>query len=333
MDIFNQFKSVIQWNNPDEDELFIKFVDKGDEIKNASKLILQPGQGCVLTYEGKIKGIFDEEGTYDISSDNKPFITSLKKILSLQNKSEHVVGIWFYRKADILNMRWGTRVPISYTDPVYTFPILLSAFGNYSIRIAEPKQFFENVVAGAELFCHADLKEIFLSRIVQPITDYLANAKFSYVDIDSNLNTIAQVVKEKTLDVFTNLGFELLDFRIEGTQFSKDTLDRIAKISDVQADVLAAKIAGVQYTQMQQLQAMKDAANNTGGAAGAGMGLGAGIQMGQMMSQGLNEQNNNSKPTEENPLDKLKKLKEMFELDLISENEYTEKKKEILNNL
>ena len=51
----NQFRTVIQWDDPQEWELFRKFDKRNDEIKNASKLILQPGQGCIFTYEGSIK--------------------------------------------------------------------------------------------------------------------------------------------------------------------------------------------------------------------------------------------------------------------------------------
>ncbi|HBK71101.1 MAG TPA: hypothetical protein DDZ39_05490 [Flavobacteriaceae bacterium] len=332
MNMANQFRSVIQWEDPRADELFIKFTEHGDEIKNASKLILQPGQGCILTYEGKVESVFEEEGMYDLKSDNKPFLTTIKKFLSLRDGSEHVMGIWFYRKADILNMRWGTRVPIAYTDPIYTFPILLSAFGNYSIKITKPQWFFENVIAGEETYCHSDLKEIFISRVTQPITDYLANAKFSYVDIDSNLNTIATEAKEKTKQIFTDLGFEILDFRIEGSQFDKDTLDRIAKISDVQAEVLAAKIAGINYTEHQQLQAMRDAANNQSGGAGMLMGVNAGAGATNLMNQGTNQQQQAPQQTE-SPMDKLKKLKELFEMELISESEYAEKKKTILDTM
>ncbi|NPA67958.1 MAG: SPFH domain-containing protein [Chlorobi bacterium] len=331
MGVINQFRSVIQWENPQTHELFLKFTDKGDEIKNASKLILQPGQACIVTYEGKIQEILEEEGIYDLKSDNKPFFTTLKKLLALREASEHIVGIWFYRKADILNMRWGTRVPVAYTDPVYTFPILLSAFGNYSIRITEPKSFFENIVAGKEYFGHAELKEIFLSRITQNITDYLANAKFSYVDIDSNLNNIATEVKNKTEKVFNDLGFKVLDFRIEGTRFDKETLDRIAKISDVQAEVLAAKLAGINYTEHQQLQAMRDAANNQAGAAGILMGMNTGMQTGNIMQE--QNRTNPAALQDDDPMLKLKKLKEMFEMELITEEEFSTKKKEILNNM
>lgn len=329
MEIKNQFRSVIQWENPNEDQLFIKYKEEGDDIKNASKLILQPGQGCILTYEGKVQGVLDEAGMYDLKTDNTPFLTTIKKFLTLRDGSEHILGIWFYRKADIVNMRWGTRVPVAYTDPIYTFPILLSAFGNYSIRIIKPKAFFENIIAGQEVYCHYDLREIFLSRMSGTITDYLANAKFSYVDIDSNLNQMALAAQEKTASIFSDLGFEVLDFRIEGTKFDDETQVRIGKVSDVQAEVKAAQIAGINYTEHQQIQAMRDAANNQSGAAGMFMGMNAGAGASNLMNKNTAENNSFS----ESPMDKLKKLKELFEMELITEAEYAAKKKAVLGEM
>lgn len=330
MGLFNQFKSVIQWENPGQNELFVKFTDRGDEIKNASKLILLPGQGCIFTYEGEIKGVFEEEGTYDINTDNKPFLTTIKKFLALSDGSEHVVGIWFYKKGDLLNIRWGTRSPITYVDPIYTFPVELRCFGNFSLTIITPEEFFRNVVAGEELFCVSELQEILISRLVQPLTDYLANAKFSYAEIDSNVNEIALNATEKTADIFIQLGFRLTDYRIEGTSFTDATNAQITKITTVQADVQAARMAGLDYTQMEQLKAMRDAAKNEGGAAGIGMGLGAGMQAGQNMSQGFTQPPVNA---EKSVMEKLKELKSLFEMELISEDEYKLKKEKILNQL
>ena len=157
----------------------------------------------------------------------------------------------------------------------------------------------------------------------------MANAKFSYIDIDSNLNNIATAAREKTATIFTDLGFEILDFRIEGTQFDKETLDRIGKISDVQAEVKAAQIAGLQYTEMQQIKAMRDAANNEGGAAGILMGMNAGMQTGNIMNQVAPNQQTTEQT--ESPMVKLKNLKELFEMELINEDEYALKKKAILD--
>ncbi|TPN86318.1 SPFH domain-containing protein [Aquimarina algicola] len=334
----DQLRSVIQWENPGQNELFIKFTENGDELKNASKLIVGPGQGCLFVYEGKIEGFFEEEGMYDLKTDNTPFLTTIKKFLTLRRDadSEHKTGLWFYKKADVLNIRWGTRSTITYNDPVYTFPVGLRCFGNYSIRITEAKNFFTNIVAGQELFTVREIQEVFVSRIVQPITDYLAKAKFSYAEIDSHINEIALYSKENTVQIFNDLGFELKDFRIEGTSFDEATQQRIAKISDMNADVQAAKLAGLDYAQMEQLKAMRDAARNEGGIAGLGAGLGAGMHIGNMMGVGNQMQNAQQQPPQQNvddPMAKLKKLKEMFEMELITEEEYAIKKQQILDTL
>lgn len=332
MNLKKQFRSVIQWEKPQEYEIFRRFTRSGDEIKNASKLILQPGQGCLFTYEGKIRGLFEEEGLYSLKTSNIPFITTILKFMNLF-ESEHKVGLWFYRIADIVNIRWGTRMPIKYNDPVYGFPVALRGFGNYSIKISEAKNFFTNIVAGQEEYFCDDLQELFISRITQPISNYLANAKFSYAEIDSNIEAIAKDATERTNDIFNDLGFNLLDFRIEGTSFDEDTNKRIAEISDVQAEVKAANIAGIDYAELQKLRALRDAAKNEG-TAGAGMGLLAGIEMGKTVSQP--QPNQTVQQPENKSTDirsKLKELKELFDDELISEEEFQFKKKELLDKM
>lgn len=327
MGIKNQFRSVIQWEDPQPWQLFYRFTDRGDELKNASKLILQPGQGCIVTYEGKIESVFEEEGLYELTTDNKPFITTLKKIANAF-ESEHKIGLWFYKKNDIPNIRWGTRIPITYNDPVYGFPVNLRGFGNYSIKIIDAESFFVNMVGGMKDYYCTELQELFLSRITQPISNYLANAKFSYAEIDSHIEEIAKVALEKTTAIFQELGFDVLDFRIEGTSFDEETNKRIGEISDVQAEVKAASIAGVDFAELQRLKAMRDVANNEG-AAGAAAGLFAGVNLGNGINQQAAQQQ--SAAPQKTPMEQLKELKEMFEMELITESEYAQKKQSILD--
>jgi hypothetical protein len=96
------------------------------------------------------------------------------------------VGLYFFRTADMVNRRWGTPSPITYDDPKYNFPVGLGAFGNYSMRITKAQEFFVNVVAATSPYTVKELQRIILSRITQPMTDFLAKAKFSYAEIDAN---------------------------------------------------------------------------------------------------------------------------------------------------
>lgn len=329
MSIENQLRSVIQWENPQAYQLFYKFTDRGDELKNASKLILQPGQGCIFTYEGKIEGVFDEEGIYDLETANKPFFTTLKKLMNAF-ESEHKTGIWFYRKAEMFNVRWGTRIPITYNDPVYGFPVMLRAYGNYSLKITDAASFFTNILAGQLDYFVDQMQEIFLSRIIQPISSYLANAKFSFAAIDSHITEIAEEAQQRTTAIFEKLGFQLTDFRIEGTSFDAETNKRIGEISDVQADAKSAQIAGMDFAELQKLKAMRDAAKNQG-MAGASMGMFAGMEMGKAM--GTSSKASEGTASKTDIKSKLKELKELFEDDLISEEEFKSKKQQLLNEM
>ncbi len=326
----NQFRGVIHWENPLPEQLFYKFTVYGDEIKDLSNLIVGPGQGCIFVYEGKVEQHITEEGKYSVKSDNVPFFTTLEKIFQ-RFESEHKTGIWFYRRADVLNCKWGTSTPIKYIDPVYQFPVNLSMYGNYSFRISNPISLFQNVVGSKNTLEVDDIRRIISERLIQPVSDCLANAKFSYGDIDANRTNIVENFKGKNELIFEDLGFQLIDFRIEGTGFDEDTLNRISKIADMTAENLAAKEVGLDYTQVQQLGALRDAAKNEG-LAGAGLQMGAGFQLGNMVMQQSNQQQQQQNQNED-IAPKLQKLKELFEQGLITENEYNAKKTELLEKL
>jgi len=323
-----QLRSVIEWQNPDEGVLFQKWTENGDEIKNASKLIVGPGQGCIFVYQGKVEAVLEQEGITELSTANIPFWTTIQKFMQAF-ESEHEVGIYFFKRTQILNQKWGTRSVIKYMDPQYKFPVGLQAFGNYSFKINKPRDFFVNVVGTTASYLLETFREVMSLRMIQPMTDYLAESKFSYADIDSSREEIARDLVKKISVEFSNLGFKIEDFRIEGTSFDPDTMNRINKIGDVQADVAAAGAAGLNYEQMQRVAALRDAAKNEGGAAGAGVGIGAGIGLGNMMSGSMS----NASAQQSDPSAKLLQLKNMFDQKLINEKEYEKKKKQILDSM
>ncbi len=330
MDLTKQLRSIIEWVNPDPDVLFERWTENGDEIKNASKLIVGPGQGCLFVYEGKLQTAFADEGLYDLQTSNIPFWTSIKHAL-YSFESRHKVGIYFFRTAEVLNRRWGTPSPITYVDPHYKFPVGLGAFGNYSLRLSRPEEFFRRVVAGAHVFAAKEIQKVILSRIGEPISTYLANAGFSYTEIDKHRADIASHAKLSVANVFAELGFELLDFRIEGTSFDADTQERIGKISDMTAEAQAIKALGIDYTQYQHLQAMRDLAKNQSGG-NLGLQVGMGAEMAKLFTQGTAPAAPAAPvPVAANdPVAKLTKLKQLFEAGLIDEAEYKSKKQDLL---
>lgn len=321
----SQLRSVIQWENPGPDSLFERWSENGDEIKNASKLIVGPGQGCIFVYEGKVQGVFLQQGIVEIKTANIPFITTISKFMQ-GFVSEHKVGLYFFKTTQLVDLKWGTPSVVKYEDPKYHFPVGLRAFGNFSIQIQKPEWFFQSIIGTHELYTTSELRELLSSRIIQPMTNVFAHSAFTYTEIDSHRTELALSLNSTLNQEFTNLGFTLVDFRIEGTSFDDDTMKRINRIADLTAESQAAGAAGVSYAQLQQLQALRDAAKNPGGAGmvmGMGVGMGMGQQMGAVGAAGFAE----------DPASRLKKLSDLLTQNLISKEEFEAKKKQILEKI
>ncbi len=328
----NQLRSVIEWKNPSPDSIMELWSLSNDEIKNASKLIVGPGQGCLFIYEGQVRAVYTTEGMVELQTANIPFWTTITKFMQAF-ESEHKVGIYFFKRNQLVDLNWGTTSVIKYEDPKYKFPVGLRAFGNFSVQIQQAEWFVQNVSGVKDIFTTGDLRQMMSSRFLQPLTDAFAKMKYTYTEIDAHRSEIAQALQQGLAPEFTKLGFTLLDFRIEGTSFDDDTMKRINRIADMSAEAQAAQAAGLNYSQMQQLEAMKEAAKNPGGGAGIGMGAGIGFGFGQQMAgmMGNNSMNPSAAPSSgEEASVRLKKLKELLDQNLISADEFEAKKKEIL---
>lgn len=48
------------------------------EIKKGSRLIIRPGQDAVFLNNGRVEGVFQDDGDYDIESEIIPFLSTLK---------------------------------------------------------------------------------------------------------------------------------------------------------------------------------------------------------------------------------------------------------------
>jgi len=93
-----------------------------------------------------------------------------------------------------------------------------------------------------------------------------------------------------------------------------------------------------QFLKYKAAIAMEKAAANPNSAASAGVGVGAGLGMGFMIPQMI--QNTMQQPvagspakTSETALDKIKKLKDLYDLGAITEDEFKEKKNELMKGI
>jgi membrane protease subunit (stomatin/prohibitin family) len=323
---FNFFRSqlaqVIQWPDPQPGLLLWKFPSTHDEIKDASQLLVGPGQGALLVYEGAVADVLDAEGLYHLDTANHPFITTLLK-LRTGFESAHKLKIYFYRRAENVNQPWGTATPIKYLDPVYQLPVELGAHGNFSFRLADARRFFTEVAGLSDSYAVAQAKALLQSRLAQALATQLAVAGLSYQQLNGQLATLAAGLREPLAAGFAHLGLELTDFRFGGTVFDTATQQRIGRIADASADTQAAATAGLSYAESERLKALREAARNPGGLGGAGLQLGAGAELGRQLAGPASP----APAANPDPAEQLQKLKQLLDAGVITAEDFEVKKK------
>lgn len=322
-----QLASVIEWRDPDGELLLEKYDAASDEIKDASKLIVAPGQGCALVYQGRLSDVLLEEGIYDLETANHPFITSLLKIRQ-QFTSEHKLALYFFRTTEITNQGWGTASAVKYLDPTYNIPVQLSAHGNFSYAIDDVSYLLRQILGVRDDYSLDEAKALILSRIMQTISALLAGGEFGFLQIDHNVPVFAGTLNERLRDALSALGLRLTDFQILATRFDDDTYARIARVADVSADVLAAKEAGLDYSELEKLRALRDAAKNPGGLAGAGVQFGVGAELAKSLGAAAP-----GKAEEKGLVEQLTELKLLERQGIITADEFEARKRALLGNL
>lgn len=323
-DLFKrQLRTVVEWKEQNGQLLFHLMETTTDEIKNASKLIVAPGQGCVVVYDGKVSGVLTEPDVYSMETANHPFIMSLLN-LAQRSESEHKMRFYFFRTAEVVNVLWGTASPVKYIEPDYKLPVTLGACGNFSIKIADAGRMFTTLLGTMSNYSVADVQELVSSRIVAPLSSFLAEKAYPYREVDSHLMDLSNELKERTAAELEQLGLELTDFRVNSVTFDEDTMERIGRIANMTAEQRAAAEVDLDYVSMQKLEALRDAARNEGGLAGAGLQLGAGVQLAKDVFK---------TQAADDSTERLRKLKKLLDEQLITEEEYEKKKNEILSQL
>lgn len=335
----NQWIDIIRWDNPESATLIWKFPQELDQIENDSTLIVDPGLASIFIHNGKIESIQTESGNWKLETDNVPFVSALKNVMS-GFETHDKAQIYFVKTNELTNNKWGTPNAITYIDPIYDFPVELRAFGNFTFKIADVENFWTNYAANKAEVSIDSIRMMIVDRLVGQIISIFAQKKISYNEIDAHAFEISKELMQATKEEFAKLWLELTDFRIEDTNFTDKTEDFISKITSKSADVGAINKTGnidqrsmSNYAQIEQLEAMNTAAA-AGGTAGDMMGAGIGMAMWMNMGNQMNNMpNTNSAPVVDTTEDKLMKIKNLFDKGLIDEADYKTKKEEILASM
>ncbi len=328
---------LLIWRQPEED------------FNTNSTLIVMPGEEAIFIKGGTVEQTF-ENGTYKLSTENYPFISRLRNAFTGGISTFNCV-VYFVRKAHSEEILWGTDSPIQVRDKMLGIATKLKARGAYKIQIQNPVKFLEKLIGNNIAFqLQEELNKYFINEFQSKIKSSIARAAnestTELLGIDARLDEFSGAITPFMQEILDDYGLKLVKFSIAAIDIDDDELrkrydeigmDAIAKMRNAQADKSVMGILGDDWAKQQQVDILKGIANNEGGGgiasagAGLGMGLAAGGVFGNMSQQTFNQQSQSDKSN--NPVEKIKQLKEMLDIGAITQEEFDAKKKEILNKM
>lgn len=334
---------LLIWRQPEED------------FNTNSTLVVMPGEEAIFIKGGTVEQVF-ENGTYTLSTENYPFISRLRNAFSGGISTFNCV-VYFVRKADSKEIRWGTETPIQVRDKVWGVRTEARVRGAYKIRIENPAKFLEKLIGNNIPFqVQADLDKYFASefqgRIKSAVSKFLNSLEQELIGIDAYMDELSEKIEPYIDEIISEYGLKCVRFSLAGLDIDttkydvidESQMDLIARQRGYQGDKAGLDILGNDWERIQRVGIMRDLANNPGSggiaAAGAGLGMGLGVSgtfgaMGQQIATPAQSSAVPATPSAsiEDPMEVLGKLKKLLDAGLIEQSEYDAKKTEILSRL
>ncbi|CAN5809320.1 hypothetical protein BH10CHL1_BH10CHL1_50340 [soil metagenome] len=245
-------------------------------FKFGSQVIVRESQRAIFYRDGKSLDTF-EPGRHTITTMNLPILSGLLRLVTGGN-DVFTAEVYFVNMREITDMKWGTPQPISLRDTDLGL-VRLRAFGQYTMQIADPKRFVDQIVGTQGLYTTSQIEDYLRGAVLARLTDVLGENMTSIFDLPKLFDEISAGMKAKVQEDFLALGINLKQFMI----VSISPTDETAKAIDERSSMGA--IGNLDnYMKYKTAGAIGDAAKQSGGGTGEGLGLGAGIGMGAGMA-------------------------------------------------
>ena len=273
----NQFSNVVEWEEFREDSIFWKWHNR--EIKKGSKLIIRPGQDAIFLSNGKIEGIFKDDGEYDIESQIIPFLSTLKGFKFGFNSGMRAEVLFVNTKE--FQVRWGTRSPINLPHPSMPGGLPIRANGTFTFQISNYVALIEKIAGVKENYTVENVKERITAILDQLLMKWIVKEGKDMFNLMANSFDISNGIKSDLDAELASSGMTVTGFTIGSINYPESVQKMIDKVA---AQGMIGDVN--RYQQVSMTDGISSGQVKSGGMAADMAGMMMGMQMaGQMMNQ------------------------------------------------
>ncbi|MBM7715957.1 membrane protease subunit (stomatin/prohibitin family) [Bacillus thermophilus] len=276
----NQFANVVEWEEFRDDMIFWKWSNR--EIKKGSRLIIRPGQDAIFLNNGKIEGIFQEEGDYNIESQIIPFLSTLKGFKFGFNSGMRVEVLFVNTKE--FTVKWGTKNPINIPTPQLPGGMPVRANGTFQFKVNDYIALIDKIAGVKNSYLVEDVKIRIISILDQLLMKWISKEGKDMFNLQANAFEIARGIQEDLDMQILDSGMTITGFHIMSFNYPKEIQDMITKtashgmIGDLQT-----------YQQVSMTDGIASGKVQGGGTAADMAGMMMGMSMADKMMKNMNQ--------------------------------------------
>ncbi|MDB3907567.1 SPFH domain-containing protein [Crocinitomicaceae bacterium] len=328
------------------------------ELRMGSQLIVNQSQEACFYKGGQLLDVLGP-GTHTLSTKNLPVLSKLAGLV-YGGSSPFTAEVYFVNKAVSMDAKFGL-MPFNMIEPTFKVPIPVSCRGSFALLVEDSKLFLTKMIGTVSDFNTKTLSELFRGVITEnvkhSITTISREQKLSPLELESIVFEVSGAVKSIVNAHLQEFGLSLKLFNIEAIPVIDDdqrVKDVVAKFQEIMAEDVDERMRLKRraenleiYKVERSFDTTEKAAENLGGGGEGGAGgilgtmVGLGMvnpiaeQMGNMMSKNTGDVKPATGATtgNEDTIKLLKQLGELKDAGILTEEEFSAKKKELLDKL
>jgi membrane protease subunit (stomatin/prohibitin family) len=332
--------------------------DREKELRLGSQLVVNQSQEVCFIKGGQMLDVFGP-GTHTLSTKNLPILSSIIG-LAFGGDSPFTAEVYFINKSVSMDAKFGL-IPFNMIEPNFKIPIPVTSRGSFALAVSDSKIFLNKIVGTVGDFETRTLSQYFRGVITEAtknaITKIAREQKLSPLELESIVFEVANAVKGLLASTMLDYGLDLRLFNIEAIPIIDDD-PKVKKIIEDYQRIMAEDTEERMrlkrradnldvYKVERSFDTSEKVAENMGGGLGGdggnligtmiGMGMVNPIanQMGSIMQNNTQSSNPNTSSDDSNDeiIKLLKQLGELKVAGILTDEEFNEKKKELLSKI
>jgi membrane protease subunit (stomatin/prohibitin family) len=324
-------------------------------LSNGSKILVPVNMAAFIFSQGGIEDIITEEGGYEYrdgqesvfdndqegvfkkDSFGSAIIDQVKDRVGYGGQTADQKRVAFVNLREIRGLKFGTKGPLVYNDLYYGTDLEIVAFGTFSLQIIDTEKFVRNFLPANVSFYTFEDKESrqqLLPEFLQSFTVALNILSKTYriSELPAHANEISDDISNDANNAGTwidRFGIDVVRVGIENIEFSEDSRELVKQFSANKMNVKAYDDVSQRTSNIAAQQKIAQGVEDHGLGDGGGMVFG--MNMGQNMAQNMGAQAEvKNQMSFDESVEAVKKLKELLDAGILSQEEFDSKKKELM---